>query len=183
MPKYLPTVALLTAFALTNCQPQASSAPPAGPLAANDFENLDGWLPDSPTGVALSRDQAHSGKFSTKVDGAHEYSLGYNNTLSTLAPEWPGKLTVSAWVLLLDEQNAPKLVTEVKSAGNNSPGQLWAGLDLGQTAKVKNKWYHVEQTITLPETAKPTSRLLVYMWRADSKQPAYLDDVQISLAK
>lgn len=183
MRKYLPAVAVLTALVLTNCQPQASSTSPNGPLAATDFENLDGWLPDSPTGTALSRDRAHSGKFSTKVDGAHEFSLGYNNSLSTLSPEWPGKITISAWVLLLDEQHAPKLVAEVKGPGNSGPSLLWAGLDLGQQAKVSNKWYHVEQTITLPETAKPNSRLLVYMWRADSQQPAYLDDVQISLAK
>ena len=116
------------------------------------------------------------------VKPGYDYGLGYSNTLSRLAPEWPAKLTVSAWVMLPSGEASAKLVTEVKSGATNSPGLLWEGLDLNKAVKVYNKWQYVEQTITLPETAKPNSRLLVYLWCADSKQPVYLDDLKISLA-
>lgn len=188
--RYAPAAAFRPAFLaaslLASCSagPGGAASPTGGALAANDFENLDGWLADSPALATLTRTQAHSGRYSTMVGGGHDFSLGYNNTLSRLAPAgWPARLRVSAWVWLPSEQAAAKLVTEVKGAGAHAPGLLlWEGLDLPQAVKVTNQWRHVEQTITLPPTATANSRLLVYLWRADSREPVYLDDLQIALA-
>lgn len=182
MRKYVLAAALLPAGLLAGCSSNSGAAPATGLLAATDFENLDGWLADSPALATLTRDQAHSGRYSTVVSPGHDFSLGYNNALSRLAPVWPARLRVSAWVLLPSERAAAKLVTEVKGPGANGPGLLWEGLDLLKAVKVANQWQHVEQLITLPPTAKANSRLLVYLWRADTKEPVYLDDLQISLA-
>lgn len=176
-------VALLAALLLTGCSGSPGEAPAAGVLAANDFENLDGWLADSPSLATLNRDQAHSGVYSTMAAPGKDYSLGYNNTLSKLSPTLPAKLTVGAWVLVPSSQAAAKLVTEVRSAGANGASLLWEGLDLTKAVKVFNKWQYVEQTIAMPAAAKPDSRLQVYLWRADSKAPVYLDDLKIALAK
>ncbi|SNR74322.1 MULTISPECIES: hypothetical protein [Hymenobacter] len=181
MVKYASAALLCTLF-LGSCSQQPSTPSAPGVLASSSFENLDGWLPDAPGLALLSRDQAHSGTYSTMVAPDHDFSLGYNNKLSRLAPDWPAKLTIGAWVFLPNEQAAAKLVTEVRSDKPNQPNLLWEGLDLLSTVKVYNKWQYVEQTVTMPAAAKANSRLLVYLWRADSKQPVYLDDVQISLA-
>ncbi|MDQ2794058.1 MAG: hypothetical protein M3Y12_08625 [Bacteroidota bacterium] len=182
MPKYA-FAFLLVALGASSCSQKPAEPTGSDVLATNDFENLDGWLADSPALVTLTKSRAHSGVYSTQAGPGYDFSLGYNNQLSRLAPEWPGKLKVSAWVLLPNDQAAAKLVMEVKSGATTSAGLLWEGLDLTKAVKSYNKWQYVEQTITLPETAKPTSRLLVYLWRADSKQPVYLDDLKISRVK
>ena len=173
---------LTAALLVAGCQQKPADGV-AGPLATNDFENLDGWLADSPALATLNREQAHSGKYSTLAGPGRDYSLGYSNALSRLAPDWPGTLTVGAWVLVPNEQAAAKLVTEVQGAGASGTSLLWQGLDLTKAVKVFNKWQYVEQTVALPATAKPNNRLKVYLWRAESKSPVYLDDLQISLAR
>ncbi|WP_159437460.1 carbohydrate binding domain-containing protein [Hymenobacter daecheongensis] len=152
-------------------------------LAANDFENLDGWLADSPALATLNQAKAHSGRYSTMVSAGHDYSLGYNNTLGRLSPEWPAKLTVGAWVLLPNDQAAAKLVVEIKGTDPAAPSLVYQAIELPKAVKLSNKWQYVEQTIAMSGTAKPDSKLLVYLWRADSKEPVYLDDLKISLAK
>ena len=162
------------------CSREATPSADPALLAATDFEHLNGWLPaDAP---ALTQAQAHSGKFSTLVGPGHEFSLGYNNILSGLAPQWPARLKISAWVFIPDAQATAQLVTEVKSADATRPGLLWEGVKLTDQVKAYGQWRRLEHTITLPATAKPDSRLLVYLWEADQHLPVYLDDMEISLA-
>lgn len=179
---YLPV--LLAALVLSSCSQAPVNAPAeADLLVSGGFENLDGWLADVPALATLTHDKAHSGSYSTRVSPEHEFSLGYSNQLSKLSPNWPARLTIGAWVLLPNAQATAKLVTEVKGPDNTTPSLLWEGLDLTKTVKVFNDWQYVERTITLPATARADSRLLVYLWRADSQQPVYLDDLKISLAR
>lgn len=175
---------LAAALCLAGCSPKApGEGPAAGTLASNGFENVDGWLADSPALTTLNRDKAHSGMYSTMVGPGHDYSLGYSNALSRLSPDWPAKLKIGVWVFVPSDQAAAKLVTEVKAPTNDGPGLLWDGLDVSKTVKVYNKWQYVEKTLVMPAGAKPTNRLLVYLWRADSRQPVYLDDLTISAAR
>ncbi|MGI4834883.1 MAG: carbohydrate binding domain-containing protein [Janthinobacterium lividum] len=169
---------LLAAVVLAGCS--RASAPATATLAATDFENLSGWLADQPVRETLTKQQAHSGSYSTSVRPGQDFSLGYNNALSQLAADRPTRLQISAWVQQTGAAPGPKLVTELKSASGSR--LLWEGLDIAPVAKVPGKWYRVEQTITLPATAAPDSRLLVYLWRADSTTPTYLDDLQIASA-
>ena len=169
---------LLAAVVLAGCS--RAPAPAANALAATDFENLSGWLADLPARTTLTQAQAHSGKYSTSVGPGHDYSLGYDNPLNQLAADRPARLQISAWVQQTGTGPSPKLVTELKSAANSR--LLWEGLDIGPLTKVPGKWYRVEQTVTIPATAAPDSRLLVYLWRADSTTPTYLDDLQIATA-
>lgn len=169
--------ALLAALALGGCSSESGSAAGA-PLMACDFENFAGWLTDSPAQGTLTRVKAHSGQYSVLVDAAHEFSLSYNNQLRTLAPARPSKLTVSGWVLVPSAQSNAKLVAEVKNP-TGGPSLLWEGLDVAKTVKTFGEWQYVEQTFSLPPTIQPNSRLLVYLWRAESREPVYLDDLKI----
>lgn len=183
MLKHASLLAVLAASLLAGCSQTPPQTPTAGNLAFNDFDNLDGWLADSPALITLSQEKAHSGKYSTMVSSDYAYSLGYNNTLGRLSPDWPAKLKISAWVLLPSDQAAAKLVAEVKSADTQASNLLWQGLELPKAVKTYNAWQYVEQTIVVPNSAKANSRLLVYLWRADSKVPVYLDDLTIALAR
>ena len=180
MPTYYAATLLGLNLLLGACSHESSSSSNPKLLASNSFEEFYGWLPaDAP---ALTQAQAHTGKFSTLVGPGHEFSLGYNNILSGLSPQWPAKLTISAWVFIPDAQATAQLVTEVKSANATRPGLLWDGVKLTDQVKAYGQWRRIERTITLPETAKPGSRLLVYLWEADQHLPVYLDDMEISLA-
>ncbi|MCA8832422.1 carbohydrate binding domain-containing protein [Hymenobacter pini] len=180
MRKYL--LSGVAAVLLSGCGSQPDTAVGKQLLVSSSFENLDGWLADSPAATSLTRERAHTGEYSTMIGPRHEFSLGYSNLLSRLAPDRPAKLAIGAWVWLPSDQAAAKLVTEIKGL-EGGPNLLWEGLDVAQAAKVHNKWQYVTQTITLPPAAGPNNRLLVYLWRANSPQPVYLDDVSISLAQ
>ncbi|HEX8506199.1 MAG TPA: hypothetical protein VF630_12590, partial [Hymenobacter sp.] len=138
---------------------------------------------DSPALETLNRDKAHSGVYSTMVSPGHDYSLGYSNLLGRLSPEWPAKLTIGAWVMLPNSEANPRLVIEVKRPNNNGPNLVWEAVELAREVKAYNQWQYVERTITMPDAAKPNSRLLVYMWSTNNKAPVYLDDLHISLAR
>ena len=68
-------------------------------LVNNDFETIAGWLPEGPS-ATLSRDKAHSGHYSIKVDAAHEYSLTYKAALGQLHDTRIKKINISAWTFV-----------------------------------------------------------------------------------
>jgi hypothetical protein len=168
----------LLAFGLLSCGSHESGKPD-NELASNDFESLDGWM-NGVTSPSLTKEKAHSGVYSVKVDPSIDYSFGYSNQLGRVSAERVTKVKLHAWVNLPNENTPVTLVLELKNPGDPKP-VLWDGLDLLKEAKAKgvNKWIEVEKTVDLPESAAFTSQLGVSMWRGSSTQPAYLDDLQI----
>jgi hypothetical protein len=158
----------------------ASSSKPANELTSNDFESIDGWTGGVPS-ASLTKEKAHSGVYSVKVDPTIDYSLGYNNQIGKLSPVRVKKIKIHAWINLPSSQTPVTLVVEIKKPGEPK-NLLWDGVDLLKEVKPKgfNKWVEVEKTFDLPENTTFDSQLLVYMWRGSSNQPAYLDDLQIT---
>ncbi|SHJ35599.1 hypothetical protein SAMN02745146_2898 [Hymenobacter daecheongensis DSM 21074] len=179
MIKHLPAAALLLTLSLAGCSPKTDDAQSANVLAENDFDHLDGWAGDLPALATLSKTKAHSGAYSTSVRPGFDYSLGFSNVLGKLTDRRPQKITISAWVMLPNDQANARLVVEIKDP-NKSDDLLYKALELRSVVKKYNEWQQVEQTIEMPATAAVTSRLLVYLWRADSNEPVYLDDMKIS---
>lgn len=154
----------------------------ANQITSNDFESMEGWLGDTPS-PSLTKEKAHSGAYSVLVRPGLDYGLGYRNILGKMSPSRPEKISISAWVFLPNAQAAAKLVTEITDPARAANNQLlWQGIDLDKEVKKYNEWQHVEQVITLPATATATSRFQVYLWRAASGEPVYLDDLTISAA-
>ncbi|MFD1467497.1 hypothetical protein ACFQ48_04605 [Hymenobacter caeli] len=167
------------ALALGACGGQTASTT-AGQLATNDFESMDGWMSGA-TNPSLTKEKAHSGVFSVKIDPAVEYSLGYNNLLGKMSASRLRKIKLHCWVFLPNEKASAVLVTDVQTPGV-AKSVLWDGFDLLKEVKAKsalNQWAEVEHTVEIPETAAYTSKMLVYLWRGGSTQPVYLDDLQI----
>jgi hypothetical protein len=167
------------ALALVSCGEKAANKP-AGLLAENDFESLDGWS-SGVNNPSLTKEQAHSGVYSVKVNPGIDYSLGYNNQLGKVSATRIHKMKLHAWVRLPNDKTTVLLVGEVKNEGAPK-SVVWEGLDLLKEAQTKgfDKWIEVEKTFDLPESVTYNSQLLVYLWRGGSTQPAYLDDLQIS---
>ncbi|MEJ7661966.1 MAG: hypothetical protein WKG07_21540 [Hymenobacter sp.] len=90
------------ALALGSCG-GSDATKPANLLASNDFESLDGWL-GGEVGPSLTREQAHSGVYSVKVDPKVDYSMGYSNPLGRLSSSQVTKLKLHGWVFLPSNQ-------------------------------------------------------------------------------
>lgn len=169
------------ALALTACNDQpAPTGRPQGQLAFNDFEAVDGWASGAAV-PSLTTEKAHSGTTAVVVQPGIDYSLGYNNLLGRLGDGKARKLRVRAWVLLPNAKATAVLVTQLRDEATQKD-LLWAGLPLAEATKTTNQWVRVEKEVTLPATAAYANRVLVYLWRNDSSQPAYLDDLEISRA-
>jgi hypothetical protein len=170
------SAALLLAVTLAGCT-KSDDASDANVLSSNDFDHLEGWAGDLPSLNTLSKVKAHSGLYSTSVRPGIDYSLGYSTILSKITSSRPQKLTIKAWVMLPGEQANSRIITEIKDP--DKPNLLYDAFELRTVVKKYNEWQQVEHTIAVPSTVSANSRLLVYLWRADSNEPVYLDDMQI----
>lgn len=173
-------VGLLLTAALASCSGESNTTP-ANQLAHNDFEQIDGWLGDAST-ASLTKEKAHSGVYSVSVRPGQDYSLGYSNVLGKMSASRPEKIKLNGWVFVPSAQAGAKLVVEVTDPTRPTDNTLlWQGIELNKKAKKFNEWQEIEEIIPLPATAKATSRFKLYLWRADSAQPVYLDDIALNL--
>lgn len=171
----------LLALAVVSCG--RSSGKAANVLTENNFEQLDGWMNGS-TSTSLTQEKAHSGTYSVKVNPGIDYSLGYNSTLGKLSSARLNKVKLHGWVFVPNDKATAVLVTEVKNPGQDKSA-LWEGISMKERGGVDgfNKWIEVERDLTLPQSTTYNSQILVYLWRGDSSQPVYLDDVQLLKAE
>lgn len=174
--KYLLYAAL--ALALGSCG-GSDATKPANLLASNDFESLDGWL-GGEVGPSLTKEQAHSGVYSVKVDPKVDYSMGYSNPLGRLSSSRITKLKLHGWVFLPSDQAGAQLIIQLLNPNDPKP-LVYDGLDLLNEGKAKgyNKWIEFEHVVPIPEAATYNSQLKIYLWKAASAQPVYLDDLQL----
>lgn len=83
-----------TLVGVVGCSSATDEAMPVTCPAASNFDALAGW--GGLNNPALTQEQAHSGRFSTKIDSAVEYSVGYQAPLGSNAVKGPAKITVEA---------------------------------------------------------------------------------------
>ncbi|MVN76384.1 hypothetical protein GO988_08610 [Hymenobacter sp. HMF4947] len=151
-------------------------------LLRNDFDNLAGWLGTAPQ-PSLTRERAHSGQYSIKVDANTEFSLGYASTLGQMSEERITKIKVDAWVLAPNAEAGGLLVTHVGDAPPATKPMLWDGFDVVQAANQKyGDWAHVSKVIDIPAEANANTNFGIYLWRNKGNATTYIDDLVITVA-
>jgi hypothetical protein len=160
---------------LTSC-PSHSIQPPANLISYNDFEAVAGWGND-PT--SLTNEQAHSGRYSTKVDANNEFSMSYNRALGSTGLLPKRKLKIRGWVRRVGNGSTANIVVQVVNPLDASQSIFWESLPVEKPAVTFNRWMPFSRTFNLPEGCTPEHQLRVYMWRGNSTQPSYLDDVEL----
>ncbi|QNE41282.1 hypothetical protein F1C16_17835 [Hymenobacter sp. NBH84] len=164
-------------FALVGCSDKA--VVDESTLMTTSFETLYGWLPASQSDL-LSREQSHSGLYSTKVDPQHEYSLTYRSTLGDLHDTRISKMKVNAWVFVPDAQAQATLVISISNQGAKPGNMLWEGINLQKEVKGEyGRWVNVSRELTIPAEADDTNRLSIYLWRTGGDKAIFLDDVTL----
>jgi hypothetical protein len=176
-----PVALLFFALVLSSCADKPKVQPLVELAASNDFEQLVGWVGNYPSLNTLTKEKAHSGVYSTTVRPSMDFSISFSSALSAVSMRRPKKIIVSAWVLLPSEQANAKLVAEIKTADAAGTMLFYQATELAKEVKKFNEWQQVEKTIELPANVPATGLLQIYMWRAGSNEPVFMDDIKISV--
>lgn len=144
----------------------------------NDFEQLDGWLPEaSPT---LTTERAHSGRYSIMVDAAHPFSITYHTKLGELMSLRPRRMRLSAWVWVESSSDDAKLVFSV-TVPDDPQGKSKA---YAQVFLVDNwpyrRWTHVSRDIDLPPEVSSQADLSIYLWNDSNPDRVFADDWELT---
>jgi hypothetical protein len=145
-------------------------------ITYNNFEAADGWGGTNPT---LTKEKAHSGRYSIKIDPTNEYSYGFDNLLGKIASKKPKGLKVEAWAFVPSKQaGSAKLVVHITKP---TSGQqvIWEGIPLENVENFK-EWTEVSKEIKLPANVEVSDRIQIYLWKAGATEAVYIDDLKLS---
>jgi hypothetical protein len=163
-------------FIAVSCS-KSNPADDANLIAFNDYEAVIGWMPDPGN---ITREQAHSGHYAVKVDGDHEFGLGFGLPLSKAIARKPNKIRISAWAYMTDAKSTARLGLQLfdPAAGKEVFGD---GIDFANDVKSPKKWVEISKEIKLPANTTSTQEMRVFLWRGGATSPSYMDDLRIEL--
>ena len=177
--KFIWSVTVLSLLGFPSCKPRDGRLPvKERVLMQNNFEELDGWLPEAPAG--LTTEQAHSGRYAISVAPDHPYSVTYRAALGRLSPHHrPRRVTLSAWVWVPGFEGNACFVAAISVAGDPDHPFFNNSVFLNDRGPF-GKWKKVSRSLDLPENIDSTSQLIIYMWNNGSAAPVYADDLQLT---
>ena len=147
---------------------------PGSILVSSDLENLS-WMNQN----TLSKDVAHSGMFSGKLDSLNQFSFGFSNTFNNLSDTIPTSVDVSVWIYYPQLKISSSIVISIDSVGKNI---FWKGFPLNDSIKAVNQWQEVKVTFEIPKKVMPTDNVKIYVWNTD-KRTFYMDDMRLLFHK
>lgn len=172
--KIFPSVLALATLAACGNENPAPEILGKDVLMASNIDGLAGWVSDP---NALKPGPAHSGKYALRVDADHEFSPGYNVLLGQLSPTRLRGVKLDAWAYATDGSASGKLDFVLKAAD----GQELMHEQLRiEDAKPHGNWVPISKEIIFPPSVNYTTRVVLYMSRADAHTPAYVDDVKLT---
>lgn len=177
--KFMGAIALVSLLGTSGCHPRDGRSPVRERvLMHTDFEELDGWLPETPAG--LTAEKAHSGRYAISVAPEHPYSVTYRAALGRLSPyHRPRRVTLSAWVWMPGPEGDACFVTAISAAGDPDHPFFNSTVFLNDSGPF-GKWKKVNRSLDLPENIDSSSQLVIYMWNSGSSVPVYADDLQLT---
>ncbi len=137
-------------------------------LDANNF-----WI----NSVTLTKGNAHSGLFSSKIDTLIEYGIGIAAKFNDLSEKLPKKVNVHCWIY----STVPNLDAGLVCDPNNNGQSLnWQSFNLQPIIQKANEWTEFKTSFDLPEEITPDTELKLFFWNP-KKMTYYVDDLEISL--
>ncbi|RZK15069.1 MAG: hypothetical protein EOO56_23670 [Hymenobacter sp.] len=165
----------LPLVALAACGGGDSTASDKDVLMTSDIDSMVGWL-GNPSD--LPKGEAHSGNYSLRVDKNHEFSPGYTAILGQLSTTKLRGVKFDAWVYATNKDASGKLEFVLKeTAGGKEIMHEQVNLN---DVKDYGKWTLVSKEIIFPPNANYLSQVVIYVSRANSTSPAYVDDLKLT---
>lgn len=144
-------------------------------VTTNDFESVAGWGSDL---SSLTRDHAHSGRYAVQVGPDHEYGLTYDLPLNQASVHQLKGVEVDAWVYLPSSQASGALALQIIDAGSGKAVHA-EYLPLAEQVQVYKEWRPVRKRFMLPAGLSNDLHLRIYLWRNNSPETLYLDDLSV----
>ena len=166
-----PAFALL--LAASACSSRSSK--PENELLSNDFESLTGWDTENPS---LTREKAHSGQYSIKIQQGIDYSLTYRNILGKMASSRIDKIRIKGFVYLTKPTQA-SLAVQLMQSPTDGTSVFNQAIKLQDKVKNVGEWTEINEVVDLPASAAPGNELRLYTWGATNDEVVYLDDLQV----
>ena len=147
-------------------------------ITTNDFESVAGWgCVDLAT---LEHGQAHSGHYSLKVDGGHEFSLTFDMALGVATPSKIKTVRLDAWAYLPSDKATGVLGIQIMEPAGNAQ-TYGEGIRLGEVVKEYGKWVKVSKDFVLPDNITAMQHLRMSLWRAGASDYVLIDDIRLSI--
>ena len=172
-------MALCSAVTLAACSSDPGRGQWVGDyVTTNNFESVLGWGADAGT---LTKDHAHSGRFAVRVDAGHEYGQTFDLPLDQASVHVLKSVRLEAWVFLPSAQANAAVVLQIVNTANNGFRVVHSEqLDLLGQVKNYQQWQPVRHDFALPASSlRPDYHLRVFLWRSNSPEPVYLDDISL----
>jgi hypothetical protein len=122
----------------------------------------------------FSKEVAHSGKISSKIDSLNPYSFGFNNSFASISDTIPVRVDVSFWAYTTKPGINANLVFTIDSVNK---GLYWEGVKLHDSIKVANQWKEIKASFKIPKKVLPTDIVKIYVWSMDPAK-CYIDDMK-----
>jgi hypothetical protein len=167
---------------ISSCRPKYNPTPIFSTL--NDFESTKGWMdvPSNNSHTIVDED-AHSGKFCSKIDKSNHYSYFYKYKLGDVQKEKTNWVRVSAYCKLKsDKINKTSIACSIQ----DDKGAIvnWTEENLaGYLEHSKDKWVYIEKNFNISAYSKPELMLGVFIWNADRDEEVLIDDLKIEFFK
>ena len=170
---------VLGLLGLASCKSDNSAAADANQVAFNDFESLVGWTSGA---ESLTKEQAHSGKYSVKVGPNTEFGQSYSMQLNKIFDHKPHKLRISGWGYMTDSKATARLGFQLYDLTQNKE-VFGEGIDYATAVQTPGKWVKIEKVITLPPAVAGEQQMRVFLYRNSASSPAFIDDLAVSEVK
>ena len=141
-------------------------------MYVNNLECIDCWR----NKADLSKDFAHSGMFSSKMDSLFEYSTIFEIPVKSVLPQSIKKVLVILWVYFPQKVTNGNLVIQTKQDGVT---KFWIGYKLEDQVKKANKWTEVTFSTNLPDNISNKDSIGIYVTNPQ-KNKFYVDDFDIN---
>ncbi|MBC8082019.1 MAG: carbohydrate binding domain-containing protein [Hymenobacter sp.] len=144
-------------------------------ITTNDFESVLGWGADA---VSLTLDHAHSGRHAVQVGPGHEYGLTYNLPLGQASVHQLTGVEMEAWVYVPSAQASGALALQIIDASNGKVTHA-EYFTLTEQVQEYGEWRPVRKRFMLPTGLSNDLHLRMYLWRNNSPEAVYLDDLRV----
>lgn len=175
LPQWRRPAGLLALAGLAACGDPRAGQYVGDTVTRTDFEDLAGWGSDV---NALTTRHAHSGSQATFVGPDREYGLTYRLPLGRASVHPLKGLDVSAWVYLPSGQADAALTVQVFAPGGG-PALYNESLRLLDQVHTYGEWQPVQHQFVLPAGLPLEAELRCYLYRSNSAEPVYLDDLYL----
>ncbi len=137
----------------------------------NNMEKDIGWG----NYISVSKEKAHSGKFSSKVSNKSPYSVSFEKDLQGFYDYGNLYTAVHVYVYSGILPTNPRLIVSFLSDGKMKEYKAFFFRD----KIVPGKWTLIEYLVPVPQPVKDFDKMKVYIWNPTQNETIFVDDMKI----